>query len=118
MENFKFYKTGDEWFVELPEYLEQGGSQADLQMVEGADEMLEIMSEGEPEVIVRMLNERFDGADILILKEKCELPKAGGMYLMEQFEGKKIDLILWLCKVTEFVFGELPPQIFVKRKKQ
>jgi len=117
MDNYKFYKTGDEWFVDLPEYLEKGGSHADLQMVEGADEMLEIMSDGQKRVMVKISNTRFDDADLLVLKEKCELPKGGGIYLMKEFEGKKIDLKLWLCKVIDFVFGEIPTQLFVKREK-
>lgn len=118
MDKYKFYKNGDEWFVDLPDYLEKGGSHADLQMVEGADEMLEIMSDGQKMIIVKIVNEIFDDADLLILKEKCELPKGGGIYFMKEFEGKKIDLTLWLCKVIEFVFGEIPAQLFVKREKQ
>lgn len=44
----KFYKEADErWYVELPEWK---GSKADLEMVAGADTMLNYMSEGEDHI--------------------------------------------------------------------
>lgn len=42
MKTHTFYK--DEyggWYMDLPEYLEQGGSKGDLAMVAGADTMLD-----------------------------------------------------------------------------
>jgi hypothetical protein len=50
METYKFIKEGREWYIDLPEYLASGGSKGDLQMVEGADTMLDIISEGATEV--------------------------------------------------------------------
>ncbi len=44
MRQYKFIKTGKEWHVDLPEYIEQGGSVGDLQMVEGADAMLDFIA--------------------------------------------------------------------------
>ena len=117
MNYYKFYKTGGEWFVDLPEYLEKRGIKEDLQMIEGADKMLEIISNGEEEVILSMSKENFRNADVLILKEKSENSKGGGIYFMEQFENKKIDLTIWLCKVIEFAFGEIPTNIFFRKEK-
>jgi hypothetical protein len=36
----RFVKEQSEWYIDLPEYLEAGGSKADLQMVSVADTML------------------------------------------------------------------------------
>jgi hypothetical protein len=116
MKKYRFYKNEVEWYADLPEYLEQGGSTGDLQMVEGADKMLDLMSEGETEVTVTIATENFDGADELILNEKCDPIKGGGYYLMPRFEGKQINLTMWLCQVTEFVFGEIPSLLFIKRE--
>ena len=42
-----FYKTEDDrWFIDLPEYIEQGGDHEDLEMVRGADQLLDILSNG------------------------------------------------------------------------
>ena len=49
------------------------------------------------------------------LKERCDPSVGGGYYIMDVFEGRKLELLMWLCGVTEWVFGELPDRIFVKR---
>ena len=69
MKPFKFLRTGKEWYVDLPEYIEQGGSIGDLQMVEGADKMLDMMAEKEDFVFLSISTEPFEGADMLTLTE-------------------------------------------------
>ena len=117
MKAYKFIRTGQDWHIDLPEYIEQGGSVADLQMIDGADTMLDMMAGKENSVILLVANEKFDGADKLILTEKCDPYIGGGNYLMTHYEGQEINRTMWLCQVTEFVFGDIPPQIFVKREK-
>lgn len=116
MKPYKFIKTGREWYIDLPEYLEQGGSIGDLQMVEGADNMLDMMAENNSSVLVFLAEEQFEGADMLTLTERCAPYKGGGYYLMKHYEGREINQTMWLCGVTEYVFGDLPEQIFVKRE--
>ncbi|MEO8404395.1 MAG: DUF6717 family protein [Chitinophagaceae bacterium] len=60
--------------------------------------------------------EKFDNADILHLTERCVPYVGGGYYLMPAFEGEEINKTMWLYSVTEFVFGDIPPQIFVRRE--
>ncbi|XZF14674.1 DUF6717 family protein [Chitinophagaceae bacterium MMS25-I14] len=114
MKTYRFIKTGGQWFIDLPEYIEQGGHYADLQMVEGADTMLDMMADGEASVTLQIAEEPFEGPDMLLLTEKCDPGIGGGYYLMPQYEGRQIDQMMWLCQVTEFVFGYLPERIFVK----
>jgi hypothetical protein len=115
MKSYKFIKTGQEWYIDLPEYLEQGGSIGDLQMVDGADKMLDLMAENKSTVTLFISKEQFEGADILTLTEKCDPYIGGGYYIMKEYEGQEINRTMWLCQVTEFVFGDIPQQIFVKR---
>lgn len=115
MKSYTFIKTGQDWYIDLPEYIEQGGNKGDLQMVDGADKMLDMMAGNQDFVILNIAREQFDGADMLILTEKCDPLIGGGYYLMTSYEGQEIYRTMWLCQVTEFVFGELPQQIFVKR---
>jgi hypothetical protein len=62
-----------------------------------------------------MNTEFFEGADMLELTEKCDPYIGGGYYLLGEWEGKQLMRTMWLCAVTEFVFGYLPERIFVKR---
>jgi len=117
MKTYRFIKTGADWYIDLPEYIEQGGNQADLQMVEGADKMLDMMAENKNAVVLGIAEEPFDGADELILTERCDPYVGGGYYLMKKYEGQEVNRTMWLCQVTEFVFGDIPPQIFVRKEK-
>ena len=90
MKAYKFIKTGQDWYIDLPEYLEQGGSVGDLQMVDGADKMLDIMAGSENSVTLHISKEQFEGADILTLTEKCDPNIGGGYYLMKEYEGQDI----------------------------
>ncbi len=114
MKVYRFIKEGRDWYIDLPEYLAKGGSRGDLQMVEGADAMLDVIAEKKLEVSLILRREYFEGADRLVLIEKCDPYVGGGYYLLESLEGKKYNQKMWLCGVTEFVFGELPNEIFLK----
>ena len=117
MKSYKFIKTGLDWYIDLPEFLEQGGSIGDLQMVDGADKMLDMMAWNESEVTLNISKEYFEGAETLTLIEKCDPYIGGGYYFMMNYEGQEINQRMWLCQVTEFVFGEIPSQIFVKKQQ-
>lgn len=116
MKTHSFYKeTFGGWYIDLPEYLEQGGSKADLAMVAGADTMLDIVAGAQSRVTITMDVEPFEHADKLELIRLCEPSMGGGYYLMQSFEGRQVAQEMWLCGVTEFVFGYMPEQIFVRR---
>lgn len=116
MQSYRFIKTGSEWYIDLPEYLAQGGTQGDLQMVEGADKMLDMMAGGAGSVTLSIAKEPFDKADMLSLTEKCDPYIGGGYYLMKDYEGEEVNRTMWLCQVTEFVFGELPEKIYLRKE--
>jgi hypothetical protein len=111
-----FVKNGTDWFIDLPEYIEQGGNAGDLQMVDGADTILDLMANRGTTVVLNISEEPFEGADMLILTEKCDPAIGGGYYHMENCNGKPVNQRMWLCQVTEFVFGSLPERIFVKQE--
>jgi hypothetical protein len=117
MKPYKFIKTGQEWYIDLPEFIAQGGSIGDLQMVDGADKMLDMMADNQNSIILYVAKYYFEEADMLTLTEKCDAYIGGGYYNMKQYEGLEINRNMWLCKVIEFVFGDIPLQIFVKRQK-
>ena len=106
MRNFKFYKeeTG-RWYVDLPEW---EGSKADLELVSGADTMLEYMSEGENHVWLILSEENFEGSDKLEFIRLATEVENGAFYKLEKYKGIEINLEMWLCDVTKFVFGDFP----------
>lgn len=112
MRKFKFYKEADgRWYVDLPEW---PGSKADLEMVAGADAMLEYMAEGEGEVRVYISEEEFEGAETLRLEGKAEDIGSGAYYFMQRYRGINIDLKMWLCDVVLFIYsGKFPDKLFI-----
>ena len=99
------------WYVDLPEWT---GTRADLEMIAGADDMLNYMSEGEGKVRVLFTTEPQENFDTLELK--YETPDiGGGYYHMKKYSGIEINQDMWLCEVTKFVFGELPKTIYLRR---
>jgi hypothetical protein len=116
MKTHRFYKEPyGGWYIDLPEYLAQGGSKGDLAMVAGADTMLDIVAAGADRVTLNIASTPFDSADELELVELCDPAMGGGYYYMNSFEGKEVRRRMWLCDVTEFVFGGMPQRIYVKR---
>lgn len=116
---YKFYKTEDqEWFVDLPGY---PGCKEDLQMVMGADSMLDIYAGG-AEVVhldIEVDDSTIDVAEYDTLVKTEEELEAGANYLINSLMNKRIlaTFHIWLCDVTEFVFGEFPDYLFIKKIK-
>ena len=117
MQTHAFIKEPAGWYIDLPEFIVQGGSKGDLQMVDGADSMLDMIAGGRDSVTLIIAEEPFDGADRMDLTEKCDPYIGGGYYLLRSWEGRPVMHTLWLCAVTEYVFGYLPEKIFIKREQ-
>ncbi|OLY91453.1 hypothetical protein SAMN05444008_1288 [Cnuella takakiae] len=117
MQTHRFIKEYGGWYIDLPQYLEQGGSKGDLAMVEGADTMLDYIAAGDTDVVLSLSETPFEGADELKLEALRDPVIGGGYYLLDQFEGKNLQQRMWLCGVTEFVFGKMPDRIYVRRER-
>jgi len=108
---FRFYKTAaHKWYLDLPEW---EGPAEELEMVEGADKMLDVVSAEAEECFLEMGNEPFAGADTLRLLADRGKTKGGGDYIMDTFKGEPIQLNMWLCEVTRSVFYGLPQIIYI-----
>jgi len=109
----KFYKEADErWYVELPEW---EGSKADLEMVAGADTMLNYMAEGNDHVNLYLSEEAFDGADKLEFIRMATEIGNGAHYIMKSYAGIEFNLDVWICDVCRFVFGKMPMEIYLSK---
>lgn len=117
MKTYRFYKTESErWYIDYPEWIEQGGMLEDLEMVSGADEMLDIVAAGETSINLQISTEEFDGASDLIFEKFGNTEFSGGAYyLLVDYDGNPVDMVIWLCDVTRHVFGQFPDNIYFKK---
>jgi hypothetical protein len=107
---YDFYKEENgRWYVDLPEWT---GDKSDLEMVEGADVLLDILLGEEythPRISVRFETEPFEGSHTLTYHED---PVIEGYYENDAWHGPSM---IWLCSVTEFVFSYYPNKIYYSR---
>jgi hypothetical protein len=100
----------DRWYIDLPEWQ---GPRANLEMVAGADTMLEVFANGQERVNVTFTNyEAHDlEADLLLTHV------SGGTYTVTCLNENYSDAPerMWLCGVTKFVFNsDYPEYLSVK----
>lgn len=108
--NYNFYKTPEHrWYIDIPNW---EGSKDDLEMVSGADTLLEIFAQGENTINLSFSDKIIQ--DSIILYKIEDTPDIGGsLYMVNEYEGINYDLQIWLCGVTEWVFGYMPKIIYV-----
>ena len=113
----KFYKEDTEWFLDLPD---GRFDKLDLQMVAGADNFCEILSQGEYEVYVTLSTTPFEGCDILDLLyigrlEHWEMGE-GAWYSLDYYADLHVSMSMWLCNITKYVLDidYFPEKIYFK----
>lgn len=112
MELLRFYKDiHARWYVDLPAW---HGSKADLEMVAGADTMLDYMAEGENEIWLNLSEDYFKNSNEITLTGLATDIGNGAYYKLNKYRGIKLEQTLWLCNVALFVFGKFPEKIFFK----
>ena len=126
MRNLGFIKENGLWYVDLPEFLERGlGTRNNLLMVDGSDTFLDLLSNQGNRVTLTISEQDFEGCQGKL--DKIDWGKNqslldsighapvdyGAYYMVNELKGKPIQHRLWLCPVTEFVFGGYPNQIFI-----
>ncbi len=118
-----FNKENGIWYIDLPDFLDSGlGTKADLMMVDGADTFLDKLSKNTNSVKVFVALNRYDGfearismitkginTDLLVQKGHAPVDY-GAYYKLDIFNGAEGDHVLWLCPVTEYVFGGAYPE--------
>jgi len=108
MEILRFYKeeTG-KWYADVPQWT---GRKSALQMIAGADKLLNHIAKERFEIYLHFSETEFDGASCLIFKRKSWFN--GANYKIKNYIEKELNLKVWLCNVTLFVFNKFPKKIF------
>jgi len=112
--DFRFYKVANgDWYLDLPEWK---GDPEDLQMIQGADEWLDLVSRAN-EVIISISDTDFNNADLMTLIRLGE-PNlgGGGNYFLERYQNRSVNLKIWLCELVEFIFGQYPQRLYFMPK--
>ena len=102
---FKFEKEGSDWYIVLPEWV---GEKADLQMVAGADTLLDILAVGYNNIELFISTNDFEYSKSLSL---IESDGDSGTY---SFKDGAVSFSVWLCPVTKFVLGNIPKTIYFR----
>ena len=106
MNNYTFNKENNNWYIDLPNWT---GTKGELQMVGGADTLLDQLSNNGTTVNVTLSTEKeFNSTGFQTLKRIVKTPPNGCVYHLGFAP-------VWLCNVTRFVFdGIFPRQIHFK----
>jgi hypothetical protein len=103
----KFVKENNQWYIDLPEW---EGSKAELEMVAGADDLLDYIAQDKTDVSLVVSEYSIDNNDIILSKIK-DLEN-GADYKVDNCSA--VDK-LWLCDVTKYVYGYMPNYLFIKQ---
>jgi len=107
MDIFKFDKEDNgNWYVDLPDY---PGAHGDLQMVAGADTLLDFLANNHLTVSLNISTTPVEGFDKLTRIEVCE--HGGATYYINEFKDRQI----WLCDVMKYVFNGFPEEIYFQK---
>lgn len=114
---YTFHKEDNCWYIDLPEYLKQGGNKEDLQLKAGTSKLLKWFARGKEKVTLTIDTEPFDGANTLELTELCDDKRGGAIYLMDTSNGHPSSSLFWICDIALFVFGDMPERIYIRKKE-
>lgn len=108
MKEIGFVKLANKWFAILPEW---EGDVEDLQMVCGADMMLDAISKGSSVVTLKVSEVPVNPIGYTLTIDGYDEEGAGYMVEGPDFSGS-----VWLCAVTKYVFGYYPRTLYVTLK--
>jgi hypothetical protein len=112
-------EANGEWYVNLPSYK---GDKADLQMVAGADTLLDLLADEKDIIYLKVSNKRFKKSLATLIKSD-KISESGAFYTVENM---KLSLFMkviwtpdpteiWLCDVLAYVFKSFPKKIYFKK---
>lgn len=110
----KFIKLANRWFVHLPEF---PGQPDDLEMVLGADALCDMIDTHNMGIITVTIStepneNKFTTKEYILdfMFATTLGDEQDGAY----YQVHGLDLQVWLCNVTKYVFNEFPKTIYIK----
>lgn len=113
MEILRFYKEKSKyWYADIPEWT---GRKSALQMVSGADKLLDCIAKDRTEIYLHYSEDKIENADCLVFHKKSWFN--GANYKLKKCGDEEVKMKVWLCNVTKFVMGDFPKKIYFKEVK-
>lgn len=107
MKTFQFERDPDnKWYVVLPEW---EGAREELEMVCGADIMLDIVAQGRDLVSLSVSLEPIEDWKFQLFH--VEDNSGGADYMLFDPEGNSFPV--WLCQVVVYVYGRIPRTLYI-----
>ena len=106
--NLNFVKLANRWYAHIPDFPE---SIDELQMVDGADTLCELLDNDEDGIVktIISINEEPQNGEYYTL----EFINSTGDYGANYHVSGKIDMDIWLCNVTKYIFNNFPVKIYL-----
>ena len=102
-----FYKE-DTWYADIP-----GVSKEECEMVQGAEVMLDVIAQEQAKVKLKLTPNVEDSEATLIKTDETE--DGGANYVFTEWIGIPYDYPVWLCTVTQLVFGSHPKNFKIEK---
>jgi hypothetical protein len=116
MNSYSFIKKDGNWQLHFSNYTNREGKNGDIELNDGAESILNLLSEGNNQVNLVFDKKPFQDADEIELLQTCEPFLNGGYYLLRSYQGKEINYEMWLSDLTKYVFEETPQKIYFKKR--
>lgn len=102
------------WYAILPEFK---GDREELEMVMGADVMLDIISannyDNSDNIKINIDTVKSDTISQYIELQAIPSDHTSGQLYKATYHGTPIEFEVWLCDVTIFVFNEFPDKLYI-----
>nr|DAN43665.1 MAG TPA: hypothetical protein [Caudoviricetes sp.] len=95
----RFYKEEGKWYIDIP----WDGDKSDLEMVMGADDLLDELNYSREEVVKIQTLDMSTATTIDL--ELVESDEMGATYALRTSNNSIYVNYIWLCNVTKHVFG-------------
>lgn len=110
IKELNFVKLANRWYAQIPDF---PGDTADLEMVEGADVLCDMLDPSDGIIKATLSDEPFDDLQIPSAEYTLDFVNStediGANYRCREY---KLDV--WLCNVTKYVFEEFPLTIYIR----
>lgn len=115
MHTFSFTKSNGAWHIDFIHPPFQEYASYNVPLLEGAESILNLLSDNGTSVTIDLDTEPFENADVLELMQLCQPFLEGGYYYMHHYAGEDIHYRIWLCDVPKYAFGTIPARIYLRR---
>lgn len=108
-------KENGTWYINLN--VGDGDVMQKIPFRKGADSGLDLLADGKSKLLISFDTEPFEHAvELILLKPRPREEGGGGYYLLEYYRGVRVNHELVLNAAIEYVFGTVPPKIYLRKE--